>query len=357
MVKFIQVSDIHLGGYFNLPMDKLNMRREELWKTLEEVFRIGLYKAVDFILLPGDIYERENFKLSDFERLKVLFKKFDELEFIITSGNHDYQNTDKIDIKYIDLPNVNIFKDEYSYFEFNDKKTRIYGYSWSTEIMRNGIDISERLNSDYYNILLLHCDINSTSEYMPMRIDYLESLGFDYIALGHIHKPISYGDRIKYSGSPEPLDYGETGNHGYIYGEITNGGINTEFNDIAKRHYHKIEIEINENMSFEDIISHILFTCNEIANIDIDFFNIDIVGNKTLNMDIDYIMSVLNDDFFSMKYTDKSKVDYDMDALYSENSDNIIGDFIDYMREVDLSDDLKENIIVNGLEALMDGRN
>ncbi|NLY20936.1 MAG: hypothetical protein GXZ08_06610 [Tissierellia bacterium] len=356
MIKFIQVSDIHLGRYFNLPMNKSNIRREELWKTLEDIFDVGIEKKVDFVLLPGDLYERENFRLSDFERLKSLFMKYSDLDFIIASGNHDFQNPEKLDINYVDLPNVHIFKNEYSYFEFYEKKARIYGYSWSSEIMRNGIDISPITELDYNNILLLHCDINSSSEYMPMNIDYLKSLGFDYIALGHIHKPISYSNRINYSGSPEPLDYGDTGGHGYIYCEINNDEIYTEFNDIARRHYHKLEIEINENMSFDNIVSHILLKCNEIANIDNDFFNLSITGNRGFKIDIDYIVSIISDDFFDMKYTDKTKIEYDIEELYNENTDNIIGDFIDYMRDADISDDFRDGIISNGLEALMDGR-
>lgn len=33
--------------------------------------------------------------------------------------------------------------------------------------------------------------------------------GFDYVALGHLHRPQTVGDRIRYSGSPIPLSYSE----------------------------------------------------------------------------------------------------------------------------------------------------
>lgn len=35
--------------------------------------------------------------------------------------------------------------------------------------------------------------------------------GFDYVALGHLHRPQSLGERVRYSGSPIPLSYSEVG--------------------------------------------------------------------------------------------------------------------------------------------------
>lgn len=35
--------------------------------------------------------------------------------------------------------------------------------------------------------------------------------GFDYVALGHLHRPQKVGERIRYAGSPIPLSYSEVG--------------------------------------------------------------------------------------------------------------------------------------------------
>ena len=60
---------------------------------------------------------------------------------------------------------------------------------------------------------------------MPLDKNYLDQLGFDYIALGHIHKPIIISDNMAYCGSPEPLDFGEIGEHGIIQGIIEGRGL------------------------------------------------------------------------------------------------------------------------------------
>ena len=46
-------------------------------------------------------------------------------------------------------------------------------------------------------------------------------LKFDYVALGHIHKP-KYDNKIVYPGSPISFGFDELGAHGFISGEIKN---------------------------------------------------------------------------------------------------------------------------------------
>ena len=59
--------------------------------------------------------------------------------------------------------------------------------------------------SSDFSILLAH---GGDESHIPIqREDMLKWSGFDYIALGHIHKPeIIFEDLMAYAGSLEPLD-------------------------------------------------------------------------------------------------------------------------------------------------------
>lgn len=47
------------------------------------------------------------------------------------------------------------------------------------------------------------------------------TLGYDYVAFGHIHKPqLLVENRMAYAGSLEPTDTGDIGRHGYIEEEL-----------------------------------------------------------------------------------------------------------------------------------------
>lgn len=51
----------------------------------------------------------------------------------------------------------------------------------------------------------------------------LEGTGADYVALGHIHKSQTIGDRIRYAGSPRQTSFGETGEKGYSLVTVERG--------------------------------------------------------------------------------------------------------------------------------------
>ena len=61
--------------------------------------------------------------------------------------------------------------------------------------------------------------------HIPFNRQRLENSGFEYVALGHIHKPqVLKKDRVIYAGALEPVDRNDTGRHGFIKGEVTEQG-------------------------------------------------------------------------------------------------------------------------------------
>ena len=63
-------------------------------------------------------------------------------------------------------------------------------------------------------------DIVGGSEAMPLS-DI--GTGYDYLALGHIHRRQRVGDRALYSGSPLPISFDEPAEHGVLVGELHKG--------------------------------------------------------------------------------------------------------------------------------------
>ena len=54
---------------------------------------------------------------------------------------------------------------------------------------------------------------------------------------------------------------------------------------------------------------------------------------------------------------DQSIPDYDFDALYQENKDNLIGMFIERIRSDSSQKDIKEKALYYGIEALLRAKN
>ena len=73
-----------------------------------------------------------------------------------------------------------------------------------------------------WHLLLAHCDLNGSKDkegfsYNPILESKLNSIGFDYCAIGHVHKNnLDNKNKIYYPGSTISLGFDELGKHGMI---------------------------------------------------------------------------------------------------------------------------------------------
>ena len=100
-----------------------------------------------------------------------------------------------------------------------------------------------------------------------MKKSELKQLGFDYIALGHIHK-LDYNSeenqRIVYPGSTISLGFDELGQHGMIVGNIEKEKVELEFIPIDNKELKEINVEVTNindkeekllgGTSYEDVL-------------------------------------------------------------------------------------------------------
>ena len=119
----------------------------------------------------------------------------------------------------------------------------VYGIKLQTEgYYGPRLDGIRPKNLESINILLAHGGMETK---LPMDFEALHNAGFDYLALGHIHKHKLISDYGAYPGSPEPLDLTETQEHGVYIGEIDNNKqLSMTFMPIALRKYIYIDIEV-----------------------------------------------------------------------------------------------------------------
>lgn len=291
MIKFIHTGDLHLGLRFknsSFPKDIASNRRVELWHTLERIVDKAIVENMDFLFIAGDLFEDEYFTLGDMKRLKSTLERAKNVEIIITAGNHDNLNKNSL-YHMVDWPeHISIFHNKgLDKKFFQDKGVYVYGYSWDKAENHKNIFVNfQGLDLDKNNILIIHGDIFSKdSVYLSLDKNYLNSLGFDYIALGHIHKPEIFSNKMAYCGSPEPLHFGETGKHGIIQGIIENGNTKIEFIPFSKRKFLKETVELNEEMDYIDILN-IIRDCAKKGSTE-DFYRIELKGILDRHMNLD----------------------------------------------------------------------
>lgn len=251
-MKIIHTGDLHLKKLYKgkLPLEVSNKLLEDAWRALFEVFEFSNEVEVDIILIAGDLFEKDYFNLRDLNRFLDLVRNV-KAKIFIAFGNHDYLSEDNLFLK-VDLPeNLYIFKNNLDYFELSELKTRIYGISYdSYAFNRNFGDLA--LDEEFINIGLFHSDLKD-ERYLPLSKDFLQK--FNYVALGHIHKMAKVYDNTYYSGSLIPLSFKDEGKRGIIC--LDDEKKTFEFKNFSKREFINLEIILNKEMTFTDILGSI----------------------------------------------------------------------------------------------------
>lgn len=211
-MKFIHLADAHLADSFNFDKGLSTSIRKASWQSLERAFKDN--KDVDFALIAGDLFERSYFSAKDFHRLFSLIEDFSKDVYYV-AGNHDY--FDEYNTLFLkEVPaNFHIFgSKEVEVFE--SPGLRVYGISYDDRIFKKDIDLNIKLDDNFFNILLVHGDVdNPKSNYLNLSSNDINRGDFDYIAMGHIHKRAKISN-IYYPGSLEPHDFSDVYDYGYI---------------------------------------------------------------------------------------------------------------------------------------------
>ena len=357
-MKFLHFADLHLDTKF----DSLNQidglpekRRLEQRKILRQIINSIKENDIQLLLISGDLYEQKYIRKSSIEYINNLFKEIPETKIFIAPGNHDPYIANSFYASFDWNENVYIFKDHIEKIDY--KNIHIYGYGFTDYYCRESeVENIEIQNPEDINILITHGALDGGTEefreYNPLRETRLKKIGFDYIALGHIHKPYykeEKDQRIVYPGSPISLGFDELGEHGVIVGEISKKDIQLEFIPTDEREFIEKEIDITEFISNEEIIE-------KLQKLELDeknLYKIILIGKRYFTINLNQIKKLHGIENI-VKIKNHTKPGIDIEKLAKEN--NIKGIFIRRMlekKEIEgLDDDFIEKAIEIGLEVL-----
>lgn len=351
-MKFVHFADLHLDTKF----DNLNQieglpetRRLEQRKILRKIIDHIKENNIPILLIAGDLYEQKYIRKSSIEYLNNLFKEIPETKIFITPGNHDPYIVNSFYSSFEWAKNVHIFKGKIEKIDYNN--LHIYGYGFTDYYCKSSeIEEIKIENPEDINILITHGALEGGAEeyreYNPLRETRLKKLGFDYIALGHIHKPYyeeEKGQKIVYPGSPISLGFDELGEHGIITGDISKDKLELQFIPTDERQFIEKEIDITEIISNEEIIEKIENLKLEEKNM----YKIILTGKRNFTIKLSQITKLITIKNI-VKIRDHTKPGIDLKKLAEEN--NIKGIFVRKMLERKESENLDEDFIEKAIE-------
>lgn len=327
-MRFIHLADMHLDNAFKvlaMKKDLGNLRRLEQRSAFKDAIEYIKQNKIPYFFIAGDLYEHKYIKQSTIEFVNNLFKTIPETKIFIAPGNHDpfLKNSFYNTFKWND--NVYIFNSEIKKYEFED--VDIYGFGFSDFYCTNsGIENIEIKNKNKINILIVHGALNSSKaidrSYNPINESDLKKLGFDYIALGHVHKGnYQENTNIVYPGSTISCGFDELGEHGMLDVTLDKKQLNIDFIKLDKRIFEVKEIDITSLNSEEELVE-------TINSLDINYnhmYKIILQGNKNFPINLNTIQKLITQANI-IKIKDFSKVPYDLESIAKQN--NLKGIFV-----------------------------
>ena len=336
-MKFVHIADVHLDTPFKTISDRADIgveRRLEQRNALKKVIDYIKENNIEYLFISGDLYDQEYIRESSISFLNDLFKQIPNTKIYIAPGNHDPYIKNSFYATYSWNNNVKIFTNVVEKVENDD--VNIYGFGFNNFEMNNNqikdiiLDEPEKIN-----ILITHGDLGE-SKYNPMKLNEIKSKGFDYVALGHIHKRDD-STNIVYPGSLVSLGFDELGEHGMIVGEIIDKKLNKEFIKIDDREFIELELDVSNIISEEELIEKI----NNI-NEENKLYKIILIGYRNFPINID--IKLINKNIIKIKDNTKIKLDF------KENNSTLKGLFVKKLNERKNNNLIDEKTYENILE-------
>lgn len=244
-MRFMHMADVHLGAAPDHGFVWAKDRGREIWESFRRAITDANEKKVDLLLIAGDLFHRQP-ELQELNEVNYLFSTLEKTMVVLMAGNHDYLKVGSPYLNYNWNENVIcLFAPECERVRLPELKIEVYGFSYyHQEIPKPLYDGLKAEKNEYFKILLAH---GGDAEHIPLKKELLLDSGFDYIALGHIHKPQVYIKNLAmYAGALEPININDVGPHGYIIGDVHRKKVKLSFMDVSSRQYLHEEVVLND---------------------------------------------------------------------------------------------------------------
>ena len=252
MIRFLHCADLHLDAPFSLRSPgEAERRRTELRGDLSSLMLYIRQQKVELCFISGDLFDGNAVTADTLSLLERELASCPECRFFLSPGNHD-PLTAGSPYRTMHLPeNVFVFGSEKQRVRLEDLGVDVYGFGFDG---RNGgtnpVLGYPKLDPAKINILCCHGDLEggNGSPYCPFTLADLERSGFDYVALGHIHKGTDLQKAGEvfwaYPGCIRGRGFDETGYKGFLFGAMEKGNVAAKFIPVSNHRYEVVSVDV-----------------------------------------------------------------------------------------------------------------
>jgi len=265
-IRFIHTADVHLDS----PLFSLAVRDPEIADIIGAATRqafiniveLCLEERVDALMIAGDLYDGQlrSMKTAAFlvDQLRRLTAA--NIRVFIIKGNHDAES--KI-TKHVHWPDgVHVFSGRGETVEMETLNSVVHGLSFAKpHVPESLLPKYKPPVPDAINIGLLHTSLGGDAVhdvYAPCSVQNLIDQGYDYWALGHIHKrSVNKSDTctIVMPGNPQGRSVREAGPKSVTLVEILDDrSVTVEEKSVAVAQFERMPINLSSLSDWGDMV-------------------------------------------------------------------------------------------------------
>lgn len=275
-LKYIHAADIHLDSplqglerYEGAPVDLI---RGATRRALENLVQLAIREQVDFVVIAGDLYDGDwrDFNTGMFFVRQMAKLREAGIRVYLIAGNHDAASTMTRKLRLPCNPegdDLMLSHERPETRRLDDLGVAIHGRSFANQSeTKNMVPDYPALVPHFFNVGLLHTSLNGSDEhdtYAPCTESDLRSKGYDYWALGHIHKRStlpSEGNLLKapstfYSGNLQGRHIREPGARGCLLVTVTEGRESlTEFRPLDVFRWEICQVPCSDAKNADEVV-------------------------------------------------------------------------------------------------------
>jgi DNA repair exonuclease SbcCD nuclease subunit len=245
----------------------------------------------------------------------------------IAPGNHDPLQSRSL-YALVEWPeNVTIFGAEWSDVHLPDLDVTVHGRGFTAPEEDAPLVDGLSVQGSGRHVIVAHgSDVSARPDrhhpYRPFTPEQLDAFPVDYIALGHYHRYAHVGTqrvRAVYCGSPIPLGFNETGDHGVVLARLGTGETAVELLPLPARRFVTLEVDLSGCTTQPDVLAQARAVLETHAH---DFVRLFLRGSLPPDLELDTpgLTQALERDVHALELRDQTAPEYDLDAIAREST-------------------------------------
>jgi len=265
-MKFLHCADLHLDSpllglnrYEGAPVGEL---RGATRRSLHELVQLALRENVGLVLIAGDLFDGDwpDFNTGLYFVGQMARLRAAGIRVALVRGNHDAESRLT---KSLPLPDhIHVFPSQAPETRiYEDLGVAVHGQSFGNRTVDDDLAAGyPRAIPGAFNIGLLHTSLDGRpghAAYAPTRLDVLRGKGYDYWALGHVHRRELVREdepRVVFPGNPQGRHARETGAKGCELVTVEEGRMQTRFVALDCVRWLHLECPVGDLANSDDLL-------------------------------------------------------------------------------------------------------